>query len=358
MSDTQTPPPPALPPPDEPVPETEAAPARKRRDVVPWLYGFALLVLAGAVGWLLSSPAPSNAPDPRVAALEQQVSALHQQVTELQRRPVVDTAPLAARVAALEQKPAPAAVNLAPLETRLAKLEQKPDPTLPDTVGHSDLAALAGRMDAIAGRQDALTGRQDSVEADVPKRLDTLETSITRKFDATEARLTALDNATGKISALSDRAGRLARVQAARAALEAGQPLGELPSAPPALARFVASKPPTEAGLKLAFPEAARAALEASNPTPAPEESLLQRMWGRAQTMVTVRQGDRVIVGDAAAGVIARARHALDAGDLAGAVAALGALSGPAAQAMADWVGQAKALLDARAALASMAAAA
>jgi hypothetical protein len=54
--------------------------------------------------------------------------------------------------------------------------------------------------------------------------------------------------------------------------------------------------------------------------------------------------------------VLARAHMALDAGDLAGAVAAVSALSGPAARAVANWRGDAQSLLDARAGLASMAA--
>ena len=69
-----------------------------------------------------------------------------------------------------------------------------------------------------------------------------------------------------------------------------------------------------------------------------------------------MRDGDRVIVGDPAAGVIARARQALNAGDLQGAVTALDALTGDAAQEVAEWKGKAQSLLDARAALASMAA--
>ena len=61
-----------------------------------------------------------------------------------------------------------------------------------------------------------------------------------------------------------------------------------------------------------------------------------------------------MLLGDPVSGILAHARQALDAGDLAGALAALKGLAGPAAAAMADWVGQAQALLDARAALASM----
>jgi len=63
-----------------------------------------------------------------------------------------------------------------------------------------------------------------------------------------------------------------------------------------------------------------------------------------------------VLVGDPAAGLLATAQTELDAGDLAGAVRSVGALTGPAAQAMAGWLAQAKSLLEARAALATWAA--
>ncbi|HEX5326561.1 MAG TPA: mitofilin family membrane protein, partial [Acetobacteraceae bacterium] len=81
-----------------------------------------------------------------------------------------------------------------------------------------------------------------------------------------------------------------------------------------------------------------------------------QRLWQRAQGLISIREGDRVIVGNPAAGVLDEAQTRLDAGDLAGAVAAVSKLTGPPAQALADWLAQANALLAARAALATMAA--
>ena len=55
-----------------------------------------------------------------------------------------------------------------------------------------------------------------------------------------------------------------------------------------------------------------------------------------------MRQGDRVLLGDPIAGVLAGAREKLDAGDLAGAVKALDGLAGPAGAAMKPWVDQAR----------------
>ncbi len=244
--------------------------------------------------------------------------------------PVPDLAPITGRVAALEQRQGP---SLAPLEARIAALEARP---LADS-------QLAGRIDALSARADALETALRAMQSDLVRRLD-----------ADEARIATAERNASQISALADRVGRAARVQAAQLALNSGEKLGDMPGAPPPLARFANAPPPTEARLKLTFPPAAREALAAARP-PTDGKPLLARLWAETQDLVTVRQGDHVLVGDPAAGVLERARAALDAGDLAGAVAAVGALTGPPAQAMAGWLADARALLEARAALAEWA---
>jgi hypothetical protein len=169
---------------------------------------------------------------------------------------------------------------------------------------------------------------------------------MTRRIDAETARVDAVEKTAGQMAGVADRANRVARVQAAELALAAGQPLGDIPGAPAALARFATTKPPTEASLRLAFPAAERAALDVSDPE-VEGKPFLDRVLARTQELVTIRQGDHVIVGDSAAGLLTRARSALTAGDL------VSELHGPPAGAMADWLGQAKALLEARAALAT-----
>jgi hypothetical protein len=215
---------------------------------------------------------------------------------------------LEASIAALEQRQ-PA--NLAPLEARIAALEQRHPPSV---------APLEARI-------GALEGAESTAQADLSRRV-----------------------------AASDKVSRhTALVQAAALALAAGRKLGDLPSAPPALTRFANAAPPTEAALRLAFPAAARAALAAAHPA-AEGKPLLARLWAEAQDLVTVRQGDRVLVGDPAAGMLEGARVALDAGDLAVAVNDVATLQGAAARAMATWLDEAHALLEARAALATWAA--
>ena len=328
--------------PADPAPPSEDTPeaprAARKRDVVPALYLAGFVILAGAIVWLWQNP-PVAPPPPsqEIDELREAVRNLDARLTQLERRPnpaTPDLAPLAARVAALEARKVPPPVDLGPLEAAVASLEQRPaaDPALP------------GRVDALAGRQDALASRMETSEA-----------LLAHRQDAADGRLAALEKNAGQITALADRSARIARIQAAQAALNSGVKLGDLPGAPAPLARYALAPPPTEASLRLSFPAAADAALAASRPA-VDDKPFLDRAWERAQELVTLRQGDHVIVGDPAAGVLAHARAALDAGDLAGAVAALDALSGPPAAVVAGWKAQAQGLLDARRALADMAA--
>ena len=278
-----------------------AGPLARSLDGIAWVYGVALLILALAVArlWLM----PPNHPEPPSAA----VVTLAREVSELQ-----------ARVAQLESRPQPAAADLQSLAARVAALEGRsaaPEPAAATSTGND--AQPAGSVGELAQRETALAAQLRD-----------------------EQRRLAL----------------IARVQAAGAALADGRPLGDWPDAPPALARFTKAPPPTEATLRLTFEAAAQAALAASRPAPPADASLWRRALDRVEGLVTVREGDQVLLGDPAAGIVAHARHALEAGDLAGAVEALQGLPPTAAAAFAGWISQARALLDARAALAGLAA--
>lgn len=226
------------------------------------------------------------------------------------------------------------AARLQRLEDRISQLEARPAPAMPD------LRPLAARITALEQRPE------------LPAPADSGTDS---RLAADEARLAALEKVTAAANQDAGRAALTARLQAAFAALAAGQPLGEVPRAPPAVTRYATVAPPTEAALRLTFPAAARAALAAGHHAAA-DRPFWDRVWGEAQDLLTIRQGNHVLFGDPDAGVLARARTDLDAGDLAGAVAAVATLTGPAAQAMADWLDQARGLLAARAALADLAA--
>lgn len=232
--------------------------------------------------------------------------------------------------------PEPVVTNpsLGAIEARLARLEQRAPP------------AAAGPD--LTPRVEALERRAPPDLSSLQARLSGLEQRPPGDTTALATRIAALEQSLG-------RADRLARVQAAAMALGAGRALGDIPGAPEPLARFARAKPPTEAALRLAFPAVANAALDASRPAD-DRRPILDRMLARAEDLVTIRQGDHVLVGDPAAGVLVRARSALDAGDLAGAITALAGLRGGSATAVAGWLADATALRDARAALADMAA--
>ena len=290
----------------EHIAETPEAPPAKR-PLMALLSPLALLVLAVAIGvvWLRTTEPPN------LGDTEQRLTLIEARLSRLEQ-PRLEQPPLAQPL--IEQPRPPQAANGPDLTPRIEALERRPSP---------DLAPLQAR---IAG----------------------LEQRPPNDTEALIARVAMLE----KAAARDD---RLSRVQAAAVALAAGRKLGTIPGAPPALARFADANPPTEAALRLAFPAAERAALDASRP-PEDGQSVLQRMLVRAEELVTVRQGDRVLVGDPAAGVLLRARISLEAGDLAATVAALSDLRGPSAVAMSPWLAGATALRDARAALADMAA--
>jgi len=319
--------PPAPPPDSQSDPPPSAAEPRRRGRLLPWLTAAGFIVLAAGLIWVWRHPLLPPQSAEQTEALARQLSGLESRVTRLEQRPAPqapDLGPLSARISSLEQRPAAQAAaaspapDLAPLERRIAALEHR-EP--------SDLAPLEARIAAVEN-----TSRSSQAE-------------LLARLQAGEARI-------GKTE---ESARRLPLVLSATLALAFGQRLGDLPGAPPALARFADASAPTVAELRLGFGRAARNALAAAKPD-TEGKPLLARLWVQAQDLVTIRQGDRVLIGDPVAGVLERARAALDAGDLAEATSQVASLQGPPAQAMAGWLAQARSLLAARAALAAWAA--
>lgn len=300
----------------------------------------------------------------RLAVIEAELHAAQTRLAALEQRPVPDLASVATRLATLEaglqasdtgaldrrmalleQRPVPPRIDVAaaveplltPIALRLAALEKRPAPDIAGPVAAAT-TPLAARIESLDKKPAPdIAGPVSAASASLGARIEALDAKFTKALAEAAARVTTA-----------------ARLRAVFQALEEGKPLGALPGAPPALAKFATAAPPTESNLRLRFPEAAAAAEQASKPS---GEGLdfTQRMLARAQTLVTVRQGDHVLIGAPAAVTLAAARVRLDAGDLAGAVAALTRLDGAAASAMAAWLADAQALLDARAALTELA---
>jgi hypothetical protein len=307
-----------LPPPDD-TPEPVAAPPKPpQRDLVPWFYGLGFVVLAAAIFYLWQYPGSPGESAADTSAV-QAVQAVTQRVAD------IDT-----RLSRLEQRPAP---DLGKLTARMDALEGRV----------ADQTQLASRVDALSGRLESLSGRNQS-------GLDATK----QQLDALTGRIAAVEANAGNLEALTKRLSRLAKLQEASFALAAGRPIGDLPNAPEVLARYAHAAPPTEAQLRLRFPRDAQAALDAKQADDS-DAPFVSRVLDRAQGLITIRRGDQVVVGNAAAIVLARAQALLDAGDIAGAVNAVDTLKGQPAQAMANWLTDAKSLLGARSALADMA---
>ena len=213
----------------------------------------------------------------------------------------------------------------------------------------ADLRALAIRTQPGSG---SIAAQADlSVKlADVAAQLNAVQSQMAANHGA----LTTLQSNSADLTKLTRRITLLNQLAAARMALDAGQPLGLIANAPPALSIFASAPPPTEAALRLGFPAAARAA-EAASIAGDTKGGVWARVQARLENFVTISAGSHVLIGAPAAAVIAQARTLLEVGDLAGAVAALNQLSATTQAAMGDWLTQARALVAARAALADMA---
>lgn len=347
-------------PPEPPPPPSTPPPRRSAAGPVLGVLGF--LVLAGGIGyvWYQQQQFQQHQPDTaaQLHALEQKVQSLSQQLSRMQAQPAsrvpAELKTLSAKVEALQQQKAP---DLSSIESRLTALEQRKQTDL--TPLENQVKALQEQIATIQQQSQQINGLSQQVKTlaqqvqDGATRSQQATSALTQRLDTDESRLVTLEHNSSKISQLSERATRLARLQAAQMALAQGHALGDIPGAPAALARYASDPPPTEASLRLAFPAAEKAAFSAVSPDTA-DKPFLSRVLANAEGLVTVRQGDHVLVGNPTAGVLARAHAALEAGDLAGAVADVSSLSGPPAQAMQPWLSQAKALLAARSALADM----
>jgi hypothetical protein len=409
--------------PTAPPPPAGLNAPRKRFDPAILPIAAGLVVLGGAVAFLLSSPRERQAPpaeiqqaaanrmatvDSRLAALEarpsaegladraaaaeRRLEAAEAAMRELATKPVVDPearAGVSTLNGALEAARTASAEGLRRLEERTAALDARTQEEARRSearIAQAE-ATLANRL---TGAEQALAARVTAAEQAFAPRLAALDAALNQRVEAAGQAMNQRLDAAGKgmderlsraEAQMNERIGRqeaalaervqqfeqrLAQAEAAerrlgalaargliQTALEAGRPLGQalsgLSGTPPvALARYRDAAPPTEAALRLSFEDAARAARLAAEPQ---GQSVADSALARLQGLVTVRRGEQVVVGDAVSGELERARRSLDAGDLAGAVERLEKLPEPSRNAMAGWIGQARDLVEARAAL-------
>jgi hypothetical protein len=219
------------------------------------------------------------------------------------------------------------------------------------------LQAQVADLRTLAARPPAATN-EAAAQADLSVKFASLGAQVNAlqaQVAADHGTLSTLQENSTDLTKLTARIALLNALETARMALDAGQPLGTIPGAPPALAQFAANAPPTEAQLRLSFPAAAQAA-EAASIAGAPKGGYWSKVLARLENFITIRAGTQVLIGAPAAGAVEQANMLLQAGDLAGAVAQLDTLSPDTQQAMGNWLAQARALLAARTALITLAA--
>src|SRR5580658_2401476 len=331
--------------------------------------------LQDTVGGLFPGTASHDTETARIDALEARVARLEQ------RPPPTDVAPLvtslAQRLDALEKRvdaAAPASADVRPLVARLDALEARVAASVapsgrgvpPPAASAPTLVPVGPDVRPLVARIEALekTAAEHTVE---PAKVDAMASKIDElashdpaaefrgRLEEVTHQLNDLSASYTKQTEAADHAMRLARLDAAEIALASGHALGPIANAPPALARFATAAPPTEAALRLRFGPIAQEALKVSRPD-TEGKPFLDRVLARLQDfkLITVREGDNVLIGSSAAATIAHARLLLDAGDLAGAARTVAALTGPPAEKMAPWLDDANALLAAREALATL----
>jgi hypothetical protein len=362
-----------------PKPDAAAAPLRpatltqERREerLLPLLTLAGFVILAGAIAYLWTRPVPTPNLPPIPADQSGVISALKNEVASLQSALYALDTRERADVAALHEAIANIPINGA--GNSAAPTATSPSLAAPAGAASSDaaIAALKSDVDQVKAAQETatqslpsaaavstLSGRVDAVAQKQSTDADALRQQISdlrSQIDQLTSEAQSLAQSTKALPQLSAQSDHLTRLLRVQAALSAGAPLGDIPNAPAALSRFASSAPPTDAALVLAYTPAAHLAEAAGGP-PDQRGGFWRRVWQRIQNLVTVRQGDRVLVGDPTSGVLAHAQRLLVAGDLPGALDVLKTLQGPAATAMAPWIAQAQSLVDARQALAQMAA--
>ena len=242
---------------------------------------------------------------------------------------------LAARIKALEDAPPPeppAPIDLTPLEQRLGALEEQAA-----KMGDLDVASLSGDAGAMIAALRAEVARLQTEQQALAAQLATVQQDLTARMDAAEQ---AAQTTKADLSAASTALLRKAAIARLRAALDAGAPfadaLADIPDLPAALAEHAQTGIPNTASLTESFAPAARAALTASLQATTGEGWL-----DRIGTFLRTSTGARSLTpreGDDPDAVLSRAGAAVQAGDLATALAEIAKLPAEGQAELAAWV--------------------
>jgi hypothetical protein len=364
------------------------------RTSLPELKGFVTHLAAGLVGGLIGVVAlalswggfgggKTAAPD--MAQFEQRIAKLEQAPAAA---PDTETlAKMANRVAAVEDGGTADAAKLSELEDRVAQLQTslKALAKTADEGGSVAAAAAVGqqiteaeqRLDAKiadalakgeAANRSAIEDMQKAV-AELKAKFGALAEAELGSGDGTapqpefaqlieriaklEAVLPDLADAVDKGKADARSAALAIAFANLRAAISDGRPyaaeLDTLSSLAPSIGDLGVLPAYAEKGIPT-LPELTRSFAATSDETalkaaPAADGSLVGNLMAGAQSLVTIKRVDETAGAEGADAALVRAGKALDHGDLAVAVKEVETLEGPAREAFATWLGQARARL-------------
>jgi hypothetical protein len=342
-----------------------------------WLPGFLLGALVFALGaggavvtrdlWDPNRSPAAGAVDPaQVDSLTGRIQALETVTSNIQPETL---GALRQRLGQVEEQATSQGDRLSSLNNRIDQVAKAsaagPDPQLSDSIDR-----LEGNVTDTAARLNDLA-KQLAGTGDVTTRLETVE----RRWSAIEQRISALDELERQVGSLAQADREAAASQDVALALAIGQLRDALRSSAPfqremtalqaavqedrelrdvlaPLAQHASTGVPTADALRRDFSQVARRVASAGSG--GDETGWLGGVMRRLSNIVTVRPVGEAAEGNDAGATVARAEARLEAGNLAGAVAALGGLQGPAAEAARPWLERARARLAAQRALSTL----
>ena len=326
----------ALPPAQASLPELKSFVTHLAAGVLGGLIGVIGLALAwGGLG------GTGNVTQPDIAGLEARITKLES--AKPSSGDAEALAQLKSQVEALETGAKETSPKLADLSDRVAQLETSLKAISQSASEGGSVASAAAIAQQIAEAEQRL----DSKIAEALAKAEAGNASALQQMQSEIAELKA------KIGALAEAGlgtgegsvagGDLAALTERLDKLEAALP--ELVAAVGVLPAYAEKGIPTVPELARSFTLAKEGALVAT--APASTGSIVDTLMASAQSLVTVKRIDEPTTGEGPGAALARAKAALDKGDLAAAVKEVETLDGAPREAFSAWLGQAHARLSA-----------
>ncbi|WP_366658148.1 mitofilin family membrane protein [Fodinicurvata sp. EGI_FJ10296] len=370
--------------PPRPAADSGPRPAPPRDTAVLMVAVVALVIAVIAVAGLVTYPAwaPRYLDTPDPALLAERLDTLESGVDAAMEEPRAAVENFETRISAVESDMTEALervdaftgveIDGRPLADILDDFDSRAT-TLADEVQQLD-DRLAARLPALEERIEAVEGQGSAIES-LEGRISGLESEraalgdVRQAIDTLERRINDVDDTMGDVTGRLDSVAGIAEQAAAtdattmalvlavgqlRDSLFVGAPFeqsletvrevaagdGEIESAAETLTPYASSGAPTLSELQTQFPAMADAVREAAR---TPESgSWTDEALSRVQGLVSVRPVAGEVEGDTPDAILARAEARVMSDNLRGALDALDALDGQAAEAAADWISLAR----------------